>query len=262
MKNILFISLIMVNSPTFGYNFGSVTFKQASYNTRNNTLDIVYDLAEAQHNYFNYAVELYYSLDGAQTFVGPMRLVRGDVGGNVSPGTNKSIFWDFSIEAPDFTGNNIIFSIKAKARMRPEYYSKFGGPRNAAWSALLPGLGDMKVRHYNKYYNLGITAVALGTLGAGVVQKLQAQDSYEQYKKAETSEAADALYDETQQHLQKSTLFFGAALAVWIADVALVAVQGAKNKKMIRETFPKANTKRTSVAVTGNATGIGLALKF
>jgi hypothetical protein len=262
MKNVSFLPLILFSIPSYGYDFGSVEFKQATYNQRSNTLDIVYDLSEAQHNYFNYAVELYYSLDGAQTFVGPMRLVRGDVGGNVSPGANKSISWDFSIEAPDFTGNNIIFSIKAKARMRPEYYSKFGGPRNAAWSALLPGLGDMKVRHYNKYYNLGITAVALGTVGMGMAQRLQAQDRYDQYKLADTSAAADALYTEAQDHLKKSTLFFGAALAVWITDVALVAVQGVKNKKMIRETFPKVNVKKASVAVTGNAAGIGLALKF
>lgn len=262
MKHIILISLVINTATLYAYNFGSVTFKHATYNTRSNMLDIVYDLAEAQHNYFNYAVELYYSLDGGMTFIGPVRLVRGDVGANVSPGANKSISWDFSIEAPDFTGSNITFSLKAKARMRPEYYSKFGGPRNAVWSVLLPGLGDMKVRHYNKYYNLGITAVALGTLGAGVGQRLQANNSFEQYKKAETSEAANARYNETQQHLQKSTLFFGAALAVWITDVALVAVQGAKNKKMIRETFPKANTKKVGLAVTGDDLGIGLALKF
>jgi hypothetical protein len=260
---VIFIFIFMLSSVVgHCYDFGTVAFKQATYNTQSNQLDILYDLEKGENNYFNYAVELYYSLDNGQTFIGPLRLVRGDVGANIAPGSGKAINWDFSIEAPDFTGNSIMFSIKAKARMRPEFYSKFGGPKNAVYSAILPGLGDMKVRHANKYYYLGISAVALGSLGAGFVFSSKANDTYKQYQLAENSDAADALYNKSKQQFRNSQIFFGAAAAIWVTDIVLVALKGAHNKKLIRQTFPKAPQVKVGVAYNYGATGFHLAYKF
>ncbi len=262
MKPILFFLFVFITLSGTAYDFGTITYKDAKYNERNNTIDIVYDLREAQHNYYNYAVELYYSLDDGQTFVGPLRLVRGDVGGNVAPGANKSIQWDFSIEAPDFTGSNIQFSVRAKARMRPEFYSKFGGPKNAAWSVLVPGLGDQKVRHKNKIFYFGFAVAAFGALGVGIIQHTKATDSYQQYQLAENAEDANYYYNQSQEQLKQSTMLFGAAAVIWVTDITLVTIKGFQNKKLIRDTFPKATTVKVGVAVNYTTPGLGLSFKF
>lgn len=262
MKSFGILLFLLVSHLVWAYDYGRLSFKEATFNAKTGTIDIVYDLHPAQQNYFTYAVEFYYSTDNGQTFNGPLRLMRGDVGGNVRPGPDKVAQWDYSIEAPELSNVSIVFSIRAKARLLPEHFTKFGGPENAGWSALIPGLGDLKVRQGNKYYYWGITAAAVGTAAAGTVFHFKARDSFDQYQTSSTPEEADQWFTQSQSQVKTRNILWGAALAIWITDVTLVYMKGKQNKKIIEQAFPKSTSLKVTAVGIGSGAGLQLSYKF
>ena len=60
-----------------------------------------------------FVVKLYSSLDG---FNEPLKLVSGDIGADISPGTGKKVIWDGKAELGEFKGS---LSLRLKTRLIP-----------------------------------------------------------------------------------------------------------------------------------------------
>ena len=66
-------------------------------------VDIVYDLSYTGENMIAIAVEA--SADNGATWDLECKSLTGDAGGNITPGTNKHIVWDFYADNPNVSGN-------------------------------------------------------------------------------------------------------------------------------------------------------------
>jgi len=75
------------------------------------TIIIRYDIQNAKINQI-FNIEVFYSIDNGNTFIGPLRHVSGDVGDDI-PAGNKKIVWDVFKEV-DELNDFVIFEIRAE----------------------------------------------------------------------------------------------------------------------------------------------------
>ena len=164
IKKILSL-LIVFLSTSFAFlraQDGAGEFVDAVLDEANNTIEVIYNLKRDESSQY-YDVSLYYSNDGGKTFKGPAERVSGDVGKQVEPGSNKKINWNYFYEDSEFTGENLVFSVRAKPAV-PVAPRSLMGPKAALYSVLVPGWGDTKVRTGKNYWL--ITAGTRGMMGA------------------------------------------------------------------------------------------------
>jgi sulfatase modifying factor 1 len=60
-----------------------------------------------------YQIELHLSDDNGNTWMGPLKTVRGDVGAGIRPGTGKKITWE-ALQDYEYITGNVRFKVKAK----------------------------------------------------------------------------------------------------------------------------------------------------
>ena len=76
-------------------------------------IEIEYNLASPDPDQL-FFISVFVSMDGGTTYSeNPLKLVSGEIGKNITAGTNKKIIWDVLKEMPDF-GGNVVFDIRAK----------------------------------------------------------------------------------------------------------------------------------------------------
>jgi hypothetical protein len=211
-----------------------ITNIQASLDPFDRTVDITYDMNARQGKYDKYTVDLYFSQDGGRTFQGPLKYIDGDLGEGIRPGKGKIATWDCLEEYPSFDGKNVTFKLVANidVKFREDRLLKLGGADKALLSLLLPGLGDYKVREGKGYWAIG--AAALGMMGTGIAFKISADKKYKQYQAAETLNDVQSLYKNANSHRRNYIYLTRAAAAIWLTDVAIVAIRGARNQQIQR----------------------------
>jgi hypothetical protein len=90
-------------------NVSAQSFENVKASASGNKVSITYDLL-ASRSEDTYAVEIFGSHDN---FTNPIRLVSGDVGTNVKPGTNKSVEWRVEDELKSYKGI-VTFELRGK----------------------------------------------------------------------------------------------------------------------------------------------------
>ncbi len=192
------------------------------------TITIPYKIKADKRRLYN--VRLFYSNNKGNSFKGPQRSVKGDIGDSLKiSGATRNIVWSFRKDNPYFDGKDIMFKIEALEI--PKIAT--GGSKYALYSLLMPGLGDAKVRNG---YNYGwITAISYGSLLTGGIFQLQANSRYNDYtnRTANTEDEHQALYKRAQNSQNLAYTFFGIGAGVWVADIVGVYFRGMKNKKRI-----------------------------
>jgi hypothetical protein len=170
----------------------------------------------------------------------------GDVGVNIPGGMNKTIEWDI---ADDFQQLNsqirpIIF-IDGVSRE----FSSPGGPGNAIFSVIMPGLGDYfvadhRLMHVKPYLR---TISSFGLIGLGIYagnQRYRAEGKYitvlaVHHPLGASQERYKEVYEEgdMQYWLFKGDkeLFISLGAAIWIADIVWVLARGSNNKNFVKE---------------------------
>ncbi|WP_045114091.1 hypothetical protein [Microscilla marina] len=203
-----------------------VKFLSAKLDTSTNSIKIKYDLKGPKNRYYN--LQLLYSNNKGNSFKGPLRSLSGDFGDSVQVGKSKVVSWSFLKDNPYFNGKNIMFRIEAEEIPK---IAK-GGPKNALWSLLLPGLGDLKVR--NGYHYEWITATTFALLGAGTLFYIKANNELNDYNNRVPNTLSDhqQLFNKARTSSRLAYGFFIAGGAVWIADIVGVYLRGLKNKRM------------------------------
>src|SRR5574344_655866 len=101
IKRLLSMSLLFYTVMVSAQNVTHITSTQVG-----STIQIHYTLDQTA------TIQLYYSLDGGRSEIGPLKKVSGDVGEEVSAG-NKIIYWDVLSEVDELHGNKIVFIVKA-----------------------------------------------------------------------------------------------------------------------------------------------------
>jgi len=170
----------------------------------------------------------------------------GDVGANISNGINKTIECDIT---NDFQ--------MLSSEIRPvlfvdgvsKEFSSPGGPGNAFFSILIPGLGDYfvadhRMMHIKPYLR---TISSLGLIGLGIYagnQRYQEEGQYitvlaVDYFEKGLPKKYKEVYEEgdVQYWLFKgdSEVFISLGAAIWLADIIWVLAKGTNNKNFLKE---------------------------
>jgi len=159
------------------------------------------------------------------------RTVTGDVGKGVTPGKDKTIFWDYRLD-----GLLLVDSIRVTVAVKRvpvpiQRKPVGGGPANALLSALLPGVGSIFVQPARK---IGlrplITAAYGGLLIYGLVQRSQSREAFSRYEK----DFAETAYLDANQKHHRYLLATRMAAVLWLSDVVYTFLKGRKNEQQKR----------------------------
>ena len=190
----------------------------------NEKIMITYDLVQASsQETFNLSIEC---VTENNEIIIPAT-VEGDVGENVKYGKGKKIYWDVFNDVEEITGE-IWFRISIVSATRI-----YGGPGYAAYSLLVPGMGDyyvasqanMKIKPYYR------TIAAYGLVGYGLYERINSNNKYDEYKSSTNTAEFDELYEKANNANHRSHIALGLGIAVWTYDVVWVLVKGTKNNK-------------------------------
>jgi hypothetical protein len=217
-----------------------VEVKDVNLNTADTTIVIQYDLKGFRNRLYN--TRLFYSNNRGNSFKGPLRSIKGDIGDSVKVGSNKEIRWTFRKDNPYFDGKDIMFKVEATEIPKVA----MGGPENALRSILMPGLGDTKVRNgYNYGYIAGATYACLGT---GALLYLRSVKKYDDYQNriANSETEHNNIYNQARRSRTAATAFFIAGGAIWVGDVIGVYFRGLQNKRRLQREKEKAEQENTS----------------
>ena len=99
IKKLLVLWGIVAGTQLFAQNVTNVDCYQDG-----NNITITYNVDQKA------STELFYSLNGGTTFIGPLKCVTGDIGANAKKGYNKAI-WSVLDEVESLNGNNIVFKV-------------------------------------------------------------------------------------------------------------------------------------------------------
>lgn len=91
-------------------------------------------------------------------------------------------------------------------------------------SLLVPGWGQIYNNQDAKGYVF--TGVTLGLIGAGVFQRMQSNNTHDEYMKATSKDKATELYDKMSNQYEQSNLLFMIAGGVWTVNVVDAFISG------------------------------------
>ncbi len=175
--------------------------------------------------------------------------VTGDVGKGVSGGPNKRIVWD--VESDNAVLDEEI-SVEVFARSENKQEAKTEKTKESLpdkgtktksnvkvgkamfLSALLPGLGNRYVKGKGAQWLIGIAGY--GMIAGSVVLNNLAYNNYEDYKSATTSGERDDCFKKAKSINNTSKVLAGAAIAIWVVDMAWTGIQAGKAKRRSTKT--------------------------
>jgi hypothetical protein len=167
----------------------------------------------------------------------------GDVKKGVSGGAGKRIVWDVESDRVDL---NEEFSVEVYGRSDSQQQetkmpkeSKEKAPKGEAggisvggamaMSALLPGLGNNRVKGGGAQWLIGIAGY--GCIAGSIILNNSAYNAYEDYKVAEIATERDDYFDKAEKNDQFSKILIGGAAAIWVADLIWTGLQASKARK-------------------------------
>ena len=185
-------------------------------------LTISYDLVASDRSSLFYVdVEI---RDLAGKLVKPVTL-KGDVGDNISPGTNKKIFW-----VPE--KDSIYLDEDVTVELLTEKHDKeFDRGSALLMSTVVPGLGQTKIKKGKPWWLASIPVY--GALAGGYVLHQSYLSNYDAYIDEKTNDVRrNDLFDKAQMQMNLSGALFISAAALWIGNIVWVAAEPNKDKPM------------------------------
>lgn len=233
----------------------------------NKRIIISYRLSDNSDFKYEYDIQPFFTQDGGQTYK-PLEKMKGHFGKDVLAGDNKQIWWQYAEENPDFDGQNL--KVKLKVDYKPSVLNLMN-EEAMKYSLLLPGLGQTKVRYLKGWkYKWAFTSLAVyGLIGGSFYMKYKADQVYEDYKKADTRERAQSLFDEVTRKQQYSYGLAFLAGTVWATDIVLVGLKGRKNRAEKKRILKRNEEMNTDIGIGVSQTfnfqqvpTLGVRLKF
>ena len=223
-KSLILVGILCANLANLYSQETKARIENVDFFVIDEQIMISYDLVKASsQETFNLSVEC---VTEENEIIIPTSLT-GDIGEGVKPGKGKKVYWDVFKDLDEISGE-IMFRINIISVERI-----YGGPGNAAYSLLVPGLGDyyvadpagMKIKPYYR------TIAAYGLVGYGLIERINANNKYDDYNNSTNRDEFDDLYDKANKANHRSQIAIGMGVAVWTFDVVWVIIKGAKNNK-------------------------------
>ena len=257
-KNLIVIPLLMVMAGPVMNLFAQdtkATFENIDFYVVEEKIVVSYDLVKASPQE-TFEVSLEFVNENNEIII-PVT-VEGDVGYNIKGGKGKKIYWDVFSDVDEIAGEikprlNIISSDRL-----------YGGPANALYSVMVPGLGDYKTAPPSEmiikpYYR---TIVAYGLVGYGIYERINANKKYDDYETSTNRDQFDDLYNQANNANHRSQVAVGLGLAAWTFDVVWVIVKGAKNNKENKFKFQGYTGEGPMPVYDENGIGIRYVIRF
>jgi hypothetical protein len=207
-------------------------------NKAEQSIYIPYRIIDPEKKFKLYDIDLYYSLDSGASYIGPLKEVKGNVGSLLLAG-DKVMEWKYTQEEPPFLSDFANFKLVTKYEPL-----RVGGPLNALYSLVLPGLGNVKVKNTKPAWRWALTTLTcFGLIGMGYAFDNLAQESYKNYTNSTSGQEAKILFSQAEQQKIGSNAFYFAAGAVWTVDIAKVILKGIRNKKLREDIWEKNHKK-------------------
>ncbi|MGE5406736.1 MAG: hypothetical protein ACM3NR_03400 [Methanosarcina sp.] len=170
----------------------------------------------------------------------------GDIGEKIKAGPNKSIAWVPSSDSV-FLNEEILVEVMAE-----KYVPKFHKGQMVLLSALMPGLGQSKIKG-KPYWMAGVASY--GALAGGFAMRSAGNKNYDAYLHDENPVSRNKLMEKAQNELNLSGVLIVSGAAIWAANLIWVAAipnefQPLKNARFSLEKSPVGNTP--IVALTWN----------
>ncbi|MFO7670821.1 MAG: hypothetical protein R6W31_14280 [Bacteroidales bacterium] len=221
----LFICFLAIGPVCNAQN--SIEIPAPTIELKGNKIHITYDILNSQPSeIFNIQLEIQ-NEEGAPINA---KAFYGDIGGNVSGGTKKSIIWD--LEADNiFLNAEIFINIYAEKVILPTQSTQ-GYKRTSLilQSVAFPGLGLTKVKG-KPHWIKGLAAY--GCLGGAIALNRMAISSYDDFLAAETVDDANALYTKaSRQDVISESLAF-VAIGIWVTDLVWTIIGTSNDHQKI-----------------------------
>ncbi len=161
----------------------------------------------------------------------PVKTVTGEVGKNMTAGTNKVIYWDYKLDGIKITDHQVrvhILALNSGGIGEPGR-----GPASALASLVLPGVGNMLVNRKIGLRPL-ISVSYLGLIAYGLSQRTKGNEQFALYNLPEfqyNPEAAETHYQQANQHRRQFYYAAQGAVLILAADVIYSAVKGTQNAR-------------------------------
>jgi len=170
-------------------------------------LIVKYDLNGDRNDIFNVSLDILNS-NGENIDV---KKLSGDVGKNITSGSNKTIVWDISEHSEELKET---VSVRVIAEILNKHYSKGGLLlRSTIW----PGWGQSKLKKSNPYWLIGIVGYA--SAAGAIVYNQKSIDTYNNYKNVQDINESNELYDLAIQQQNISNILFYSAIGVWAVNI-------------------------------------------
>jgi hypothetical protein len=247
----------------------SVSVSEPELSYKNGLVQIDYDLVNSSKSEkFTVRIEV----TNARGNPIPARSLSGDLGEDVSGGSNKRILWDIEADSI-FLDEEIFVEVYALPETPPvtlkppepepnvtetgetatestEPAAKEGAAKEFNRTALIvqslafPGLGMSRANPGKPHWIRGVAGY--GCIAGAVVLNRVAYSTYQSYLNAENSENVDNLFDKARSQKTTSEVLGYAAIGVWVADLVwnILGTSGM-NKSQLTE-----NLKGFSVGTT------------
>ncbi len=135
-------------------------------------------------------------------------------------------------------------------------YKNTGGPSNALWSVLVPGLGRHRVTYGDKS-GVWTTVGVYGLVAGGITLYLCSNSEYDKYHQATEQSEMDKHFDNAQGLRGFAYATLAGAAAWWIYDIVNVYKEGKRNVSRYGD-----NRAYVSYFPQNNGFGLGYTLKF
>jgi hypothetical protein len=146
----------------------------------------------------------------------------GDIGDNITGGTNKQIIWDYNADGI-IMEDNIKVEVLAHLIMPDVSMGKA-----LTLSTIWPGLGLSKINK-KPYWIIGV--VAYGSLAGSYFMNKKANNSYTAFLENTEDELSDGLLSTSQSQNQLSKTLAYSAIGIWGINLVWTAIKAKKGNQ-------------------------------
>jgi hypothetical protein len=210
-------------------------FTNIDFYTQQEKVIITYDLINCPSRRL-YDIKLSF-VDRNRQVIRPSS-VSGDIN-RIRCGSTKRITWDVLADRTAFQGEyQAVLEVHKKYRQKIQ-----GGPGNAVFSVLMPGMGNLFVSDKRKGGAFLLTGLVAGSVALGLSYHADAVKLQQQYRQATTREDINNFYKEANKDYRMFQACLGIAGILWVGDIVAVTLKGIDNRKEQIKRFSQTSSK-------------------
>ena len=234
MQRYLTLTLFLAFYPVllFSQNEPEIGPPEVSY--YNDTLKVVYEIGNCKTgNLYEIKLKVFNSQGGEIR----ASALSGDIGRNITCGTNKTIYWDLAADNIQIDDDieleilaNLMF-VDEPVIGRPEKVKeKSGRGKIIASSLIFPGLGQKKASGKKGHLILG--AAGYGCVAAAGIMFSESNRAYNRYEEATSQDARDEYFQKSEDLFNTAKAAAIGAGGIWAINLIWSAIIPIEDNKM------------------------------